>query len=295
MCGAARATCLVCLCALLPSILAGCPARPLTLATIFLRPTRDMRGTPADYGVDYDEVFVPISERRRVCIWHAKARDPKAVVVIIPGSDSNKSRYLISLPIFIPNGYDVILMDYEGFGDSTGGPLRLERLTDDAFAVVEFAQKRHKRIVLFGVSTGAPSAVRIAAELDVAAVILEAPLVLKDLAELWLRDRRIVIPPLWQIANLWIHPQVPDSFDTLRYIELVDEPKLIMHSVEDELVPHASGLRTYQAAPGPKALFKMRGGHGRMIELEPQLYADTIISWLSNLHSPAAPDAPAGR
>ena len=261
----------------------GCTARLPTLATIFLRPTVEMRATPADFGVDYDEHYVTISPTRRVCIWHAKAENPKAVVVVIPGSDSNKSRYVLSLSVFIPNGYDVILMDYEGFGNSTGGPLRLERLTDDAFAVVEYARTLHKNVILFGVSTGAGPTMRVAAELDVAAVILEGPLVLRDQAEMWLRNRGIKLP-LWHVANLWVYPQIPDSFDTIKYARLVEEPKLIMHSIQDELVPHACGLAVYEAAPEPKAMFDLRGGHGRMIELEPRVYENIVIGWLRTLN-----------
>src|SRR5262245_53096829 len=104
------------LCALAISGCTGDP--PIALNDIFLRPTAEIRGTPGDYGYPYDELFVPIGDLRKVSIWHVHAEDPKGIVVIIPGSDRNKSRYLIGLPVFIPNGYDVILMDYEGFGES---------------------------------------------------------------------------------------------------------------------------------------------------------------------------------
>jgi fermentation-respiration switch protein FrsA (DUF1100 family) len=264
-------------------ILAGCAMPPLTLSTIFLRPTPDMIGTPADYGFDYDEVMVPVDEGREVAIWHVKAEQAKGIVVIIPGSDRNKSRYLIGLPVFVPNNYDVILMDYEGFGDSTGGTVDLARLSDDGCAVVAYAKTQNRRVIPFGISTGGSTAVRAAIEHDAAALILEAPLVLETEVEYWLRDNGVEHEGWWNLANLWVHPQIPDTFDIISRVTQVNQPLLLMHSWEDEVVPFESGLAVYANAVSPKTLFPMWGRHGEMIEIEPELYESTVIGWLNNI------------
>jgi len=208
--------------------LGGCLPASVTLESFFLKPSAEMAQSPASYNYPYDELYVPVAGDRRVCIWHVKTANPKAVVVIIPGSDKNKSRYLVGLPVFVPHGYDMILMDYEGYGTGTTARPELERLSEDGYAVVRFAQSLHERVVVFGASAGGPTAVRVAADLDLAAVILEAPLALQSEVELWRRDQRVVIPPLWHLANLWVHPQIPDSFDIFKHVQNVSEPKLIM-------------------------------------------------------------------
>lgn len=262
--------------------LVGC--MPITLSTIFLRPTPDVVGLPDDYGfTDYEEVMVPVADERAVSIWHVHADDPKGIVVIIPGSDRNKARYLVGLPVFVPNGYDTILMDYEGFGDSTGGLLDLARLTEDGQAVLEYAQTQHENVIAFGISTGGPTATWCAAKMDLAAVILEAPLVLADEVELWLRNQEVEEAVLWDVANLWVHPQIPDSFDILKWIAFVDEPKLIMQSTEDDTVPFDAGESVFAAASEPKEFFELRGDHGEMVELDPTAYSATIIGWLDQV------------
>lgn len=271
-------------------LLAACG--PITLSTIFLRPTPEVIGSPADYGYAYDELYVPIDEDRAVSIWHTYAIDPKGVVVIIPGSDRNKSRYLIGLPVFVPNGYDVILMDYEGFGASTGGMLELERLSENGIAVVEYAQTKHENVIPFGISTGAATAVEAARRLDVAAVIIEAPLVIEHEVQWYLEEAGINDAGLWQLANLWVHPQIPSSFDILDNIRDVTEPKLIMQSTEDKVVPFIAGQTLYDVAPEPKEFFEMVGGHGEMVEVEPARYTTTIISWLDRTLGIAEPNAP---
>ncbi|RMF77335.1 MAG: hypothetical protein D6744_11470 [Planctomycetota bacterium] len=266
-------------------LFAGCPLEEFTVETIFLRPQAEVVGSPADFGYEFDEVDIELGDDRKVSTWHVRANDPKGVVVVIPGSDRNKSRYLIGLPVFIPNGYDVILMDYEGFGDSSGGPLMLDRLVEDGLAVVEYALTQHDAVIAFGVSTGASPAVAAARQHDLAALILEAPLILRAEPELWLTENGFHFPFAWNVAVAWIAPQLTEDFKILKHIGEVDEPKLIMQSTEDEVVTFRSGQLVFEHASEPKTFFEMRGGHGDMIELEPELYTRTVIDWLDDVLS----------
>ena len=266
----------------------GCQFEPpIAVEDIFLRPTANIVGTPAEYGYDYDDVTLPIAEGRAISTWHVHAENPKGIVVIIPGSDKNKSRYLIGLPVFIPKGYDVILMDYEGFGESTGDK-QLQNLVEDGFAAIEYAQSKHSTVIAFGISTGAPTAIRAATEKQLAAVILEAPLILKDEPELYLRSVGVQVQAVWNIANLYVHPQVPADFDILKYAPQVEEPKLIMCSTEDDVVTFESGVRVFEAAAEPKEFWEMRGEHGEMIELEFDAYQQKIIGFLDRILAAAA-------
>jgi alpha-beta hydrolase superfamily lysophospholipase len=265
------------------TLVLGCSIEPpIALNDIFLRPTEEVIGTPAEYGYEYDELFVPIDETRKVSIWHVHAENPKAIVVIVPGSDRNKSRYLIGLPPLIPNGYDVILMDYEGFGASPGDS-DLANLLDDGYAVIDYALSKHPHVVGFGVSTGAGIVTRVAVDRDLTACIYEGSLILKDEPELYLKYIGIDVPLFWGIANAYAHPQIPDGFDILKWIPRVDEPKLIMHSVDDDVTTFEAGVRVFSAAEEPKAFVEFTGAHGKMIEIDPTFWAGTVINWLDRL------------
>lgn len=264
--------------------LAGCvdTSAPPLLEAIFLRPTAEVKGSPADYGYAYDEKMLEVEPGREISVWHVHAEDPKAIVVIIPGSDRNKSRYLIGLPVFVPNGYDVVLMDYEGFGASPGRPT-LENLVDDAFTAVSYAKTQHEKVIAFGISTGGPSATRVAADLDLTGVLYEAPLLIQREAELWLRDNNINVPLFWQVGNAFTTMEAPEEFDILKYVARVTEPKMIMHSSEDDVSPFSAGAMIYDAAASPKEFWEMRGGHGKMIELDPEAYTARVVGWLDKV------------
>ena len=171
-----------------------------TLDQVILRPDPAVENTPASRGYAYDEVAVPLQDGRSVVLWHVHADAPKALVVILPGSDANKGLYVEGLPIFIPNGYDVVLMDYEGFGTSPG-TRTLQACLDDAFAVVNYAQQQHAKVFVFGISIGTPLAVRVAAAAELQGVILEGTANLFNEAQLWLLQRNIDVPLFWHAAN----------------------------------------------------------------------------------------------
>jgi hypothetical protein len=273
---------------LLPALLLGsaCVAGPSPLDALFLRPSSEISATPAELGFAFDELLVPVGGSRRVSIWHIRAAgEPKAIVVVVPGSDGNKSRYLIGLPLLVPHGYDVILMDYEGFGASSAAR-GLQSLVDDGFAVIDYALAQGPPVVAFGVSMGAPIVVRVAAERELAGCILEAPLILPDEPELYLRWLGLDAPLLWNIAGAAIRPLIPADFDILSHIRRVQEPKLILQSTEDDVTTYAAGERVFEAAPEPKAFWAMHGRHGEMIELDPAAYEAAVVWWIESVLTP---------
>ncbi len=263
----------------------GCAAIP-TLEDIILRPTPDVSLTPAGAGFPFTEMKIPVTAQREISIWQGFAPgEPRGVVVILPGSDRNKSRYVPAFSIFLPLGFDLIVPDYAGFGESPGEP-SFQNVIEDAAALAEFAKNQHETVVLFGASLGTPLAIHLASEGDYAAVILEATLILLDEAEFWLRANGLNIPFLWHAANFYIYPQTPPELNTLLHLPLVDEPKLFLHSIEDDVVPFEAGLLAFDTAVEPKELWEMRGEHGKMVEIDFEAYRDQIADWLNRTLPP---------
>jgi len=261
--------------------LTGCIPIP-TLDDFILRPSCTILETPADRGFAFEELQIPVPDGETVSAWYVGSEASKALVVVIPGSDTNKGRYVRALPLLVPNGYDVLLMDYQGFGATPGEP-SLEACVRDARAVATYAFERHSRVVLFGASLGTPLVARIAAEGDYAACVFEGTLILCEEPRLWLENEGLDLLPVWRLADLYVEPQAPDAFDILASIVAVEEPKLFMHSQEDETTPIAGGRKVFQAAPEAKEFWTMRGEHGKMIDLDPEAYEAKLIGWLDSV------------
>ncbi len=272
-----KRSCCFYLLSLLLVFLAGCYVP--TLDDILLRPSSVLDHTPDELGYSYQQLELSITEDRSIIIWHVFSQQSKGLILIVPGSDANKSRYVEHLPIFIDNGYDVILMDYEGFGNSPGHK-KLEYAIDDAFAAAQYAQTQHETVVCLGISLGAPLVARIASEMEFSACIFEASLILFQEAQLWLQEQGLDVPLFWGIAGLYMNPQIPQDYDILKYVPLVTEPKLFMHSTEDQTTPYSGGLLVYEAAGDPKELWTMIGDHGKMARIDPELYAENVMGYL---------------
>jgi hypothetical protein len=257
----------------------GCTSPALD--DLVLRPSDEFVATPEVLGLAYDEVRIPVAGDRGISAWHVHSYDPRAMLVVVPGSDSNKSRYLAAIPTFVNFGFDVLLFDYEGFGDSAG-TLDLAHVLDDTEAAIDYALSKSDHVFAMGVSLGAPAVAKVAAERELAGVIFEGTLVFEDVAELWLRDRGLPISGLWDFANLWMLPQVPEGYDILAMLPRVTEPKLFLHSRDDQITPFEGAIRAYNASPQPRQFVELEGDHGRMIELDPQRYLLILLEFVDS-------------
>lgn len=267
----------------------GCNIPIPTLSDVILRPNLEMKYPDPD-RYNYSAHTLPVEGKeqgdRKVVVWHFKSTESKALLVLIPGSDANKSRYVLAVDHFMPLGIDVLLMDYEGFGDSPGNPT-LENTIDDVGVVLEFASTLHPNTVVFSVSLGTPLLAYYAGTdaevLDVypfKGYIFEGSLIMGKEAELWLRDRGLDLPILWHGANVWIHPQTPIEFDILQYMPLIKKPKLFIHSPEDTVTPFEGGKVLFDISQEPKEFWEVRGDHGRMAQDNPEEYKKFISEWI---------------
>lgn len=200
-------------------------------------------------------------------------------MVVVPGSGQNKSAYTEILPVFIPYGYDVVLMDYEGFGNSPGN-VDLNNLIDDAKAVFLYAVFHNSNVFGFGASIGTPVLARIAADLDLSGCIFEGTLLLEEEPGLWLDYHNINVPFVEFLGEAIIgETRLPD-YDIEHWITKVNEPKFFIHSIYDDVTPHDGVMAVYDAAPLPKMLWSVGGYHVKTIRVDPQLYKDVVLSWM---------------
>jgi hypothetical protein len=262
--------------------LCGCFQIP-TLDSVVLRPSLEIEKTPLDHGFEFEAIELPVAEGRSINVWLVPSVESKALVLIIPGSDSNKSRYAEGLPLLVPEGFDVLLMDYEGFGDSPGPP-SLAACMDDGFVATDFAMTLHENVFLLGASLGTPIVANVAAQREVTGCLFEATADLYHIAAFWgLKYLPIPDANLWHLANLYIIPQVPASYRITQTIMEVEEPKLFMHSPEDEVAPFDNARVVYFFAEEPKEFWETQGPHGLMVRLEPELYGDRITGFMDSV------------
>jgi hypothetical protein len=208
-------------------------------------------GTPADYGLDYEEVFFAAADGVQLHGWWVPK--PGAPLLLwFHGNAGNISHRLENLKLLWKRvNVQVFIFDYREYGKSAGRISREGTYRDAAAAYRYVSQSRGvpgQEIILFGRSLGTALAVDLAVKEPCRALILESAFTnSQDMA-------RLYAPFLFD----W-RPRVP--YDNLGKIDKIRVPMLIIHGENDEIIPVDMSRRLFAAAPEPKELYIIPGAH----------------------------------
>jgi hypothetical protein len=215
-------------------------------------PARELIATPRDRGLVYEDVNLFTDDGVSVHGWFVPAPEARAVLLYFHGNAGNISYRLDRIALFQRLKLSVLIIDYRGYGRSTGQPSEEGTYRDAQAAWRHLTGERGVapgKIVVFGRSLGAAVAANLATQISPGAVILESGFTsLPDLgAEVypWL-------PVRWLTR---FHYPAKES------LVKIERPVLIIHSRDDELIPFHHGQALYAAANPPKQFLEIRGGH----------------------------------
>lgn len=242
---------------------------------------REVTTTPQTYGLVYEDIEITTEDGEKIAGWWVPAAQPRGTVLIFHGNAGNISHRLDYLRMFHGLGYATLIIDYRGYGRSTGSPSEAGTYRDAVAAWRHLTQQRGiagSDIVLFGESLGAAVASWLATRVSR----------IPEPSPEGRRDARASSLPLGERSGVSRTPRalvlasaftsVPDlgaqvywflpvrlisrfRYDNLANLAEIKAPVLIAHSREDEIVPFAHGERLYQAAREPKQFLTLRGGH----------------------------------
>jgi uncharacterized protein len=173
-------------------------------------------------------------------------------------------------------GFDVLLFDYRGYGQS-GGEVGGERgLYADAEAayrhLVDVLGVEPRRIVLYGQSLGTAAAAEVAARQPCGALVLESGLSSAS-------DMAATILPWLPRA---LHRLAKYRLDTAAKLPGVRCPVFVAHGDRDEIIPIEQGRKLYAAAPEPKRLYVVDGaGHNDLTVVGGEPYFAALAEFIN--------------
>ena len=174
---------------------------------------------------------------------------PRPLVIYFPGNSLNRRERLADLREVAGRGFDILIFDYRGFGDSTGAPSEAA-LSADARLLWRFARDElgydADRIVLFGESLGGAVALSLwdGSNPDPprpAGVILNSTFASMPQTVRW---HYPWFPFHWLLLDRW---------PSVERIGRVEAPIVVFHGSADEMIPPAHGRAL--AAASPRARF----------------------------------------
>jgi fermentation-respiration switch protein FrsA (DUF1100 family) len=213
------------------------------------------RARPELFGLEQlgvREAMLQTEDGLSLLSWYLPAQPGRPVIVYFHGNGGHIGYRAERLLRFAREGFGVLMVEYRGYGGNPGTPSETGFYTDGraALAFLDREGVTPNRLVLYGESLGSGVAVALAAERQVAAVILEAPPT--SVAEVAQCHFRFV--PASRM--------VTDRFDSLSRIRKVKAPILVLHGERDRVVPIRYGRTLLDAAPEPKeGWFAPEAGH----------------------------------
>jgi fermentation-respiration switch protein FrsA (DUF1100 family) len=225
--------------------------------------------TPDKARLQYQDVNLTAADGTRLHGWWLPAREGvpvKGTVLHLHGNGGNLSWHLGGVWWLPEQGYQVLMLDYRGYGESQGEP-SLPAVYQDVQAAFDWLntapQVQGKPLVVLGQSIGGALAVHYLSEHPQERSRLKA-LVLDSVPASYRSVARNSLSKSWLAWPLktplsWLIPEADSAVNGLP--RLAGTPMLIFHSMDDTLVPLANGIELYKAAPPPRVLQLTRGEH----------------------------------
>ncbi|HAN47254.1 MAG TPA: alpha/beta hydrolase [Cyanobacteria bacterium UBA8156] len=237
-------------------------------------PSRSVTDTPQSVGLQFESWKIPTADGETLAAWFIPAPNPQAVLVYCQGNGGNIGNRVSYLPIFHSLNLSVLLWNYRGYGQSTGRPSEAG-LYQDAAAVMAYLQQQHQippsQTVVYGESLGGGVASYLAARYPVRGLVLAATFTAAV-------DRAAELYPFLPVR--WL---ARSRFDTRARLPQITAPVLVLHSVEDEIIPIHHGRALYAAANQPKTLVEVTGDHNSGFLENALAYRQALATFLASL------------
>jgi len=235
---------------------------------LFFYPSKGQVITPDQIGLQYEDVYLTTPDGETLHGWLLAAEgEPRGTLYFLHGNAENISTHIASVMWLPAEGYQVFLLDYRGYGRSTGKPDIAPALVDVETGyhwLLQHPQTQPLPLFILGQSLGGALAITFAAQ--------QMPDLQKQVAGLVIDSafasyRDIAREKLGQFWLTWAlqHPLswlIPDRYAPIDHVAaLSPTPLLILHSDQDEVVPQHHGVKLFETAGPPKMFLSTHTGH----------------------------------
>lgn len=201
------------------------------------------------YDIPFRELFFDVEPGVRINGLHFFREQPKGLILYFHGNSRSIKGWARYARDFYRYDYDVVLVDYRGFGKSTGKRSEKEMLDDMQFVYETLArQYPQHHILVYGRSIGSGFAAKVASDNQPRYLILDAPYY----SFLNVVKRFIPVLPVKLVLRYHLR--------TDKWIKRVNCHTYILHGTRDWLIPIKHSERLQKLNPHKITLIRIEGG-----------------------------------
>jgi fermentation-respiration switch protein FrsA (DUF1100 family) len=222
---------------------------------------------PPPPGLAVDVVALTTPDGERLHAWWLQTAGARKTVLYFQANGTDISQKPFRLATFRKMGVNALLIDYRGYGRSTGRITQEADIYTDGMAAWNYLVHEKgiapNTIIIWGRSLGGAVAAEIAQHNTIAALILESTFYsLDDIAR-----RRYWFLPTTRLLRF--------HFENGRKLKQVAAPVIIIHSVKDDYIPFEHARNLFAAASHPKLILKTTGSHLDSFDLRWSIFASS--------------------
>ncbi len=240
-------------------------------------PGRAIEASPSDIGLNYEDVSLTTSDNERLHGWYVPATNPRGTLLFFHGNAGNISHRLDSIKTFHELDLDILIIDYRGYGLSTGKASEKGTYLDAQAAwdyLVDTRGIPADRIIIFGRSLGGAIGTWLGVQNTPAAVIIESSFSSGvDIAR-----RLYPFLPVHLLTRL--------QYPVADYASQLNCPVLVVHSRHDEIIPFSMGQAIYAAVKQEKKFLELRGDHNNGFLISQREYVAGFRDFTQAILSP---------
>jgi uncharacterized protein len=241
-------------------------------------PSSVMEKTPTNFGLDYQEIFLPIpnaqnTDENLFAWWLPGASQTEKVLVYFHGSDGNITDTLTQGAFFHQLGFSVLLFDYRGYGKSRGKFPSEKQVYEDGQIIWDYLTKARKinpsQILLYGHSLGGAIIIELALHNpQISGLIMQSTFT--TLEEVLKRHKPFKFLPL--------HFLLHDQYKSIDKISSLAMPLLFIHGIADGVVPFQMSERLFAKAKATKKELVLihQADHSDLLTVNPAYYQQGI-------------------
>ncbi|MBI5276109.1 MAG: alpha/beta fold hydrolase [Burkholderiales bacterium] len=248
------------LAALVAALSMGCASLDERQREWIFQPSDRSWGGSAELAREMDDVWIEFDSKvtgepvKLHGLWLASEKNPASgpVLLYLHGARWNVAGSAPRIRRMQELGFSVLAIDYRGFGKSTQALPSEDMAYEDARIAWDWLAARYpgRQRFIFGHSLGGAIAIDLASRVeDERGTIVEGTFTsIPDVAS------------TMKWGWLPVGPLITQRFESIRKVDKVGSPLLVVHGSNDRLIESGLGRRLYEAATGAKRFILVEGG-----------------------------------